>query len=153
MESIKFKKNEIIFKEGDFPSCMYDIRSGVVGIYADYGEDTQKELALLYEGDFFGEMGLIDSCPRSATAIALESNTETRIIPLDDFSTYMNENPAKVVTIMQHMGDRLRHLSNDYLEACKVIDEYRRAEEAKLPKSPSLMARLRRFSAVRRKKN
>ncbi|MCQ2412856.1 MAG: cyclic nucleotide-binding domain-containing protein [Sphaerochaetaceae bacterium] len=150
MDIVKFKKNEIIFKEGDYPSCMYDIQTGSVGIYADYGEDTQKALATLYEGDFFGEMGLIDSCPRSATAIALEA-TSAKKITMDDFSTYMNENPAKVVTIMQHMGDRLRRLSNDYLAACKVIDEYRRCEEAKLPKSPSLMERLRRFSAVRRK--
>lgn len=150
MEIAKFRKNETIFKEGDYPNCMYDIQTGSVGIYADYGEDSQKELAILHEGDFFGEIGLIDYCPRSATAIALEP-TSAKMITLDDFSTYMNENPAKVVTIMQHMGDRLRHLSNDYLAACKTIEEYRRCEEAKLPKSPSLMARLRHFSAVRRK--
>ena len=153
MKIVKFKKNEIIFKEGDFPSCMYDIQTGEVGIYANYGEDTQKELAILYEGDFFGEMGLIDSCPRSATAIALEGNTSAKCITLDDFSSYLKENPAKVVTIMQHMGDRLRHLSNDYIAACKTIDEYRMCEEKKIPKSPSLMARLRRFSAIKRKKH
>lgn len=151
METIKFKKNEVIFSQGDYPNCMYDIVTGTVGIYLDYGEETQKELALLHEGDFFGEMGLIDSCLRSATAIALEPNTMAKRITIEDFSSYLNQNPAKVVTIMQHMGDRLRKLSNDYLEACKTIDEYRISEENKTPKSPSLLARLKHFSEVRRK--
>ncbi|MCQ2397896.1 MAG: cyclic nucleotide-binding domain-containing protein [Sphaerochaetaceae bacterium] len=145
MEKLKIKKNEVIFKEGDFSDCMYDIVWGKVGIYADYGESTQKLLAVLEVGEFFGEMGLIDTCARSATAVSVEDGTIIRKITMDDISTYFKENPAKIVTIMQHTGDRLRRLSNDYTEACKTIREYLELEKKKAPKPESLLERMRNF--------
>ena len=49
MESIILilKRNEIIFNEGDKSDCMYDIRLGRVGIYANYGTKEEKLLTEL----------------------------------------------------------------------------------------------------------
>jgi len=65
-----YKKGEIIFKQGDPADCMYDIRWGSVGIYLNYGTSDEKMLAQLRGDDIFGEMGLVDEAPRSATAVA-----------------------------------------------------------------------------------
>ena len=67
--SIKtYDKGEIIFKQGDFAEEMYDIISGSVGIYYGYGTENQIQLAVLRSNDFLGEMAMIETYPRSATA-------------------------------------------------------------------------------------
>lgn len=145
-----YKKGEVIFKEGDFELCMYDIYSGKVGIYANYGTPAQKLLTTLAAEDFFGEMGLIDAFPRSATAVALE-DAQVAVIDDDNFNTYFKERPAKIVLIMQHMSARMRELTKDYMEACGTIAEYLEAEEQNQPKSESLLGRMKKFVDVYRK--
>ena len=57
------KRNEVIFHEGDKSDCMYDIRLGRVGIYANYGTKEEKLLTELTKDQFFGEMGIIEGYP------------------------------------------------------------------------------------------
>jgi len=152
MEIISCRKNEALFHQGEIATNMFEILTGQIGIYMDYGDESQKELGVLGEGDFVGELELIDSSTRIATAVALSSDTTVKKLTIEDFNAYMKNNPAKVIVIIQQLGSRMRKLDNYYLEACKTIDEYRRCEENKLPKSPSLLARLRRFSASVRKR-
>ncbi|MBR2281891.1 MAG: cyclic nucleotide-binding domain-containing protein [Spirochaetales bacterium] len=152
MEIVSFKKNEALFRQGEIATNMYEIVTGQVGVYMDYGEESQKELGILGEGDFVGELELIDSSTRIASAVAIAPDTTAKKLTIEDFNSYMSKNPAKVVVIIQQLAGRMRRLDNYYLEACKTIDEYRRCEESRLPKSPSLLARLKRFSAVVRKR-
>lgn len=152
MEIVDFRKNEALFRQGEIATNMYEIVTGQVGIYMDYGEESQKELGILGEGDFVGEIELIDSSTRIASAVAITPETTAKKLTIEDFNAYMRENPAKVIVIIQQIGARMRRLDNYFLDACKTIDEYRKCEESKLPKSPSLMARLKRFSAVVRKR-
>lgn len=146
-EQKRFKKGDIIFREGDFQMNMYDIRFGSVGVYINYGTPEQKELATLGEGDFFGEMGLVEARPRSATIVALEE-TITDIITQENFGVYFKEKPAKVLAIMQHMSGRIRELTTDYLDACQCISEYLEAEEESRPKSEGLLARMKNFMKI-----
>ena len=74
----EFKKNEIIFKQGDFSPVMYDILAGQVGIFAAYGTENEKQITVLGEGQLLGEMGLIEAYPRSATAVAMEDGVKLR---------------------------------------------------------------------------
>lgn len=113
MEVSKFKKNEVIFKYGDFGSCMYEVRWGKVGIYDKYGEKEQRLLKEVEPGECFGELGLIEVRPRSATAVALERDTQCAKITNEDFSEFFSEKPAKVLEIMQLMSHRIRELSDE----------------------------------------
>ena len=117
-----FKKREIIFKRGDFELFMYAIESGEVGIYADYGTDKERLLITLYAGDTFGEMGLIESKPRSATAVALEK-TKAAVIDIEGFGEYFKDKPAKIVQILQKMSARIRELTDAYMQAVGPGDE------------------------------
>ena len=152
MEIVKFKKNQALLHQGEIATCMYEILSGLVGIFMDYGEEGQKEIGILSEGDFVGELELIDSSTRIASAIALDDNVIVKKLTIEDFNTFVRENPAKVILIIQQLSARVRMLDNHYLDACRTIAEYRKAEEENLPKSESLLAKLRRFSAVGRRK-
>ena len=126
----KYGRNELIFRQGDAASCMYDIRQGSVGIYVDYGKASQKLLTELGEDSFFGEMGMIDSEPRSATAVSHDDNTVLKMITAADFPAFIEERPAKVLMLVQQMCTRLRDLTQDYMDACRNVAEATKAEEA-----------------------
>lgn len=111
----------VIFKEGDDANCMYDIHTGRVGIYTDYGTPNEKMLTDLYPNKFFGEMGMIDAEPRSATAVTLDNDTTLEVIYPDDLVKLIKDNPPKVDMIIQHLCHRLRRLTADYAEACEEL--------------------------------
>lgn len=152
MEIVSYKKNEALFRQGDIATHMFEIVSGEVEIYMHYGHEAQKEIGILRDGDFVGELELIDSSTRIASAIALDDDVTVKKLTIDDFNNLIREKPAKIVLIIQQLCDRVRRLDNLYLEACSTIEEYRKAEEDKTPKSASLLARLKKFAAAARKK-
>ena len=139
------KRNEIIFSEGDKSDCMYDIRQGRVGIYANYGTKEEKLLTELSKDQFFGEMGIIEGYPRSATAVAMGDMTELTVIAKADFEDYCKKNPEKTVLIMKNMSSRIRELTRDYLEVCHTIAESMEAEQKGEKKSTGLLNRLKKY--------
>ena len=141
-----YKKGQVIFKEGDKADCMYDIRWGSVGIYANYGTKEEKLLTKLSVEEFFGEMGLIDGEPRSATAVALEKETRVEIINKECFGAFLEESPTKVLVIMQHMSHRLRNLTKDYVEVCGTVAEAVEMEESGKEKSEGLQEKMKKFN-------
>ena len=68
----EYRTNEAIFNQGDVGLGMYIIVKGAVDIICNPGMHV---LAELQEGDFFGELALLDEAPRSATAIAKKACT------------------------------------------------------------------------------
>lgn len=123
-----FKKGDIIFKEGEWQMSMYSVTSGKVGIYSQYGKEKEQLLTELEKGKFFGEMGLIEARPRSATAVALE-DTEVEIIDSENLSDCFKNDPEKVVAVLINMTSRLRELSKDYVDVCATISDYVKAEK------------------------
>lgn len=80
----RVKKNEMIFKEGDVGDAFYLIVSGSVRISTLVPGVGEEALTILKEGEYFGEMALIDDAPRSASAIA-NDDTILLLIGKDDF--------------------------------------------------------------------
>ena len=146
-----YKKKQVIFREGDRAACMYDIRWGSVGIYANYGTKEQKLLTRLYAEEFFGEMGLVDFELRSATAVALEDNTRVEVIDREVFASYLEDRPEKVLVVMQHMSHRIRDLTKDYLEVCGAVTEAVNTEKSSAERSEGLLEKLKKFSEIYRK--
>jgi CRP/FNR family cyclic AMP-dependent transcriptional regulator len=66
----RVKKDEIIFKEAETGDAFYLIVSGSVRISTIVPGVGEEALTILREGEYFGEMALIDDAPRSASAIA-----------------------------------------------------------------------------------
>ena len=126
---------------------MYDIISGKVGIYSDYGTDNEKELTVLYEDDTFGELGMIEKKPRSATAVALK-NTTLEVITADDFNEYFKDKPEKIKKILGNTSMRIRFLTKDYVKVCEAISDYVYCKEKDLPIDDELIYRLTDISKI-----
>ena len=118
-----YGKSTVIFREGEIGRCMYAIQSGLVGLYTDYGKHNEKKVAELTADRFFGEMGMLEDEPRSATAIAEEDDTCVEIIRSGDLAELFKKNPFEVDMLLRYLSGRLRKLDQDYTEACKAVYE------------------------------
>lgn len=72
LHSRTYQAGEPVFREGDPGAGMYVVTRGAVRIVIRLPEGEERELALLGERQFFGEMALLESAPRSASAVAVE---------------------------------------------------------------------------------
>lgn len=136
-ENIKeFAKGSVIFEQGALELYMYDLLEGVVGIYSGYGTPEQKLLTELKSsmGVTFGEMGLIDSLPRSATAVAHE-DVKACMITAETFGSYFGKKPQLLLKMMKNMSKRIRTLTDDYLGACRAVNEALESEKTGEEKS------------------
>jgi CRP/FNR family transcriptional regulator, cyclic AMP receptor protein len=103
-----FIADEVIFREGHTGDELYVIKSGTVEIHAG-----QRVLAILEEGDFFGEMALIDPAPRMASAIA---KTDVQLIPISEkrFIELVTETPAFALDLLRILVRRIRARDGQY---------------------------------------
>ncbi len=141
IEKKHYIRNNVIFREGDEADCMYEVNSGCVGIYANYGTPGAKLLAELKDGQYFGEMAMIDGLARSATAVALSDRVSLHVITWQTLGEFFRERPSTVVMIMQQMGRRVRGMNEDYMDACNGILEIVEKAEAEGRRDEALWIR------------
>lgn len=110
-----------IFREGEEGDCMYYVYVGSVNIFVNYGEINEKLITTVEEGGFFGEMGMIEHLPRSATAIAKTDNTYVEQIFEEDIAVLVEKTPDFVLQILSHLSNRLRQLTHEYYNACSKV--------------------------------
>jgi DNA-binding CsgD family transcriptional regulator/signal-transduction protein with cAMP-binding, CBS, and nucleotidyltransferase domain len=104
----EYRKSEVIFEEGSTGVEMYIVYSGKVRL-STKEPGREITLATIGSGEFFGEMAVIDSAFRTATAIADEDNTKLVIINQKKFREIVRDYPEFTMTIMQHLCRRLRN--------------------------------------------
>ncbi|MCI0397510.1 MAG: Crp/Fnr family transcriptional regulator [Chloroflexi bacterium] len=107
----RFGPDQIIFHLGDPAGLLYIITHGKVKISYSTPDGQEAVLAILGNGDFFGELALLDDSPRSATAEAIEP-TETLTLHRDEFMNYIDNNPAFAHHVLYILARRIRHLNN-----------------------------------------
>lgn len=108
------KKGEVLFRKGDEGSSLYIVRSGIIKIVLPSKTGDEVSPALLAEGDFFGEMALLDGMTRSADAVALEP-TELYALNRNDFLSFLTNNEQAIRAIFSFLSMRLRK-TDDLLE-------------------------------------
>jgi len=112
--STYFDPDEFLFEEGDAGECAYIIESGSVEVSLDKG-GRKLVIATLGAGEVLGEMAIIDNCPRTATARAIE-RTKVTAIPLDHVEQKIeNADPTVrlfLLLIMERYRDLLSRLSH-----------------------------------------
>jgi signal transduction histidine kinase len=112
---LSFRKGQVIFQEGESSDALYLIEHGSVEISALIGPRDRRVLAVFGADDYFGEIAVIDSKPRSATAIA-KVDTVVRCISRDKVWRMFEKTPRLLVTIIQGFSHRLREFDRRYLE-------------------------------------
>jgi CRP-like cAMP-binding protein len=102
-----YPKNSVILFEDDPGDALYVVVSGSVKVVL-IGEDGREViLSLLKQGDFFGDMALIDDEPRSAHVIAMEDATMF-VLRREDFHQCLREAPAIALGVLRTLSRRLR---------------------------------------------
>ncbi len=103
-----YPENFLVFKQGEAGDRMYIIKSGMVKIYQP-GESPSfdKEIAVLADNDFFGEMALISDTPRNASAKTVEP-TQVFIIKKTDFLNLISSNAGLAEKFSKEFLDRVK---------------------------------------------
>lgn len=109
-----FKPGEVIFAEGEQGDEAYVIEEGSVEISKTDG-DAELILSVLKPGEVIGEMALIDSSPRMATARAARK-TSLIVIPKSVFAKILGKTDAVVRVILMALLGRLRNQSSQNVE-------------------------------------
>lgn len=106
----RYGKSEIIFEEGSTGSEMYLIHRGKVMLSVRQNETERVPLVVLNPGDFFGEMALVDDSPRSASASAVEDDTDLIVIDRPRFLFMVRQQPEFALSLMHTLCRRLREM-------------------------------------------
>ncbi len=96
-----------LFRSGDDGDAMYLIESGRVRITITDDDKKTITLAELAQGDFFGEMAIIDGKQRSADAIVSEA-ARLAILSRDNFLRFIRNNPLVALEMLSATFGRLR---------------------------------------------
>ena len=112
-----------LFAQGDYSEEAYRIIAGSVEISIDDGS-SKLVLATLGEGEIFGEMGMIERLPRSATARALSALT-VEVITEQDFNESLAGGGELLVPFLTTIFERLRVTNERLREAHQQLDAQR----------------------------
>ncbi len=100
-------QNTRLFRQGDKGDAMYLIESGRVRISIRDQEDQEVILAELAQGDFFGEMSIIDGRQRSADAKVVD-DAQLAILSREAFLSFVRSNSDVALEMLSALTDRLR---------------------------------------------
>lgn len=114
----KFDPGETIFREGDDSREMFVVLEGTVEVVKTTGK-TDIRLAQITRGEFLGEMSLLESLPRSATAKAVDHVKLLAIQP-GGFLLKIRRDPTFAFEIMQSLSRRIRLTNEALLAALKT---------------------------------
>ena len=119
-----YPRNSTIINAGDPTDALYIVISGRLKVMMSDDEGREVILAILGQGEFFGEMGLIDEAPRAATVIAIEP-CELLTINKLDFKKCLAENFEIGVGVMKGLVKRLRE-ADKKIGSLALMDVYGR---------------------------
>ena len=120
-----YDKDKIILRENDTKDpSIFLIAKGQVKVFVSGIDGTEIVLAILNEGDFFGEMSLIDEEPRSASVKTVEKS-ELVVIRRDDFLNELQNDFKLIMSLLIEMSRRIRKLDKQ-ISALALIPVYGR---------------------------
>ncbi len=117
-------RNTVVLSEGDDTTSLYFIRSGRVRVTRTNEEGREVVIATLGEGDYFGEMALVDELPRSATVVT-KTDCEFWVFRRTDFHRMLVDVPSLSINLLKGMSNRLRS-ANSSIESLALLDVYGR---------------------------
>lgn len=115
-----FTAGETIFQKGDPGDAMCVIIRGQVRIVLPSEGGDEALIATMDDGDFFGEMSLIDGQPRSATIIATQP-TDTVVVRREGFQDFLRAHPEAAIDMLTALSARIRQ-SDEFIADAAFLD-------------------------------
>ncbi len=113
-----YPRRTTVIQAGTVPDTLYYVLGGSVSVL---GENNGHELVLAYlnRGEFFGELGLFEDDPRSATVVTRE-DTDTAEIPYTRFRELAMRDPEILMLLTRQIAARLRQTSRKVMDLAFV---------------------------------
>ena len=103
----KYRKDNMILIEEEAGQTMFILMSGQVKVSRISEDGREVILAVMGEGDFFGELSLLDGQSRSANVTVIK-DSEMLLINRDDFLNLLNEFPQIAIQLLRELASRMR---------------------------------------------
>lgn len=106
MEELKFKRDQIIIREGETGGLFYVITEGTVQVTIANADREHIMLQEIEQGGFFGELSMLTNEPRSAQVRAL---TDVTVLALEreEFFAFLHRKPHAAIDVLVELGGRL----------------------------------------------
>lgn len=120
----RYKSKTVLITEGESSHELYIVESGLVRVYTS--EQSGKEVTLIYLGPWecFGELGLIDDTPRSASVATVETSTLV-VVSKPAFLNCLSKHPDISIKLMHALVQRVRVLTGRVRDIA-LLDVYGR---------------------------
>ncbi len=128
----EYRSGEPVFYQGDPGLGMYIIQDGSVSIQITGKEGDAREFAVLGDGDFFGELALIDESPRSADAICKTDCLLLGFFRPDLFELIERKNQLGIKIVLklaEIVAQRLRTTDKELTKIKSQLERLHRLEE------------------------
>ena len=129
-------RGAVVLAAGDLTDSLYIVLSGRLKVMMSDTEGKEVILSILGPGEFFGEMGLIDDSPRSASVVAIEP-CELLSISKRDFKQSLAENFEMSMAVMRGLVRRLRDADRK-IGSLALLDVYGRVARLLLDMSETV---------------
>jgi len=107
VDAIKLNATETLFQAGEPGDSLFIVRSGSVELFIKDTAGQKIVLTVAEEGDLFGELSLLDTGPRTATALAL-TDTELLVLDRDDLLLLFQKRPDAALHMLAAMSAMTR---------------------------------------------
>lgn len=117
---MKFKKDSVLFSEGDDTKGLYFVKSGKVRISKVTADGWMQSLAVIEAGHFFGELSILEQRKHEASAVAVE-DAEILLLSKEDFERIEKEENRLAVEVLKKLtivlSKNLRRMNDRFMSA------------------------------------
>jgi len=107
VDAIQLNAGEVLFQAGEPGESLFVVRSGSIELFIKDTAGQKIVLTVAEEGSLFGELSLLDSGPRTATAVAL-NDTELLVLDRDDLLLLFQKRPDSALSMLAAMSTMTR---------------------------------------------
>ena len=126
----RFKRGEALVEQGQKSDALFILLMGRARVMTCDSRGREVILATLSQGDYLGEMSIVDNQPHSATVRA-EVQTDVLMLGRAEFARCLTENASMSLVVMRGLVKRLRHADRK-IESLALLDVYGRVAHALL---------------------
>lgn len=130
LKPAKYKKEAVVLSREELGTALFLLVKGKVKVVLYGPSGREVILSMLKDGDFFGEMSLLDGQPRSASVVAV-SDSEVLMLDRNDFVRFVETRPTVALSILGEMSRRLRE-ADQKIGSLALLDVYGRVARALL---------------------
>ncbi|MEM1156862.1 MAG: cyclic nucleotide-binding domain-containing protein [Verrucomicrobiota bacterium] len=116
-EVLKFQAGRLLFSQGEPGHSFYLIESGEVEVFQVMDGGHEKQIALLPQGDFFGDMAILECAPRSASVRTTQTSLLHEITTADLHQLYKSmpdQYSILILNIARDLARRLHKMDNQF---------------------------------------